>query len=100
MDSTFKKGTSLALAGALASVIAMATVNGAKAEDESEKCYGISLASENDCASEGGNSCAGTSEKDYDGLAWKMVKAGTCTAIETPEGLGSLEPIPDRPKAG
>lgn len=99
MDNTFKKGTSLAIAGAFATVLGMASLDTAKAEDF-EKCYGISKAGENDCASEGNNSCAGTSEKDWDGFAWKMVKAGTCTAIETPEGFGSLEPIPDRPKAG
>ena len=33
-------------------------------------------------ASEGSNSCAGTSKADFEGKAWKLVKTGTCTSIE------------------
>ncbi len=33
------------------------------------------------------------STTDYQGNAWKLVPAGTCTTIETPKGMGSLEPI-------
>ncbi|MEQ8700484.1 MAG: DUF2282 domain-containing protein, partial [Bauldia litoralis] len=33
---------------------------------------------------------------DYDGQSFKLVPAGTCTEMQTPEGPGSLEPI-DRP---
>ncbi len=58
-----------------------------------EKCFGISLAGKNDCAAGAGTSCAGTSKRDYQGNAWKYVKAGTCTQIRTPRGLGSLKPI-------
>lgn len=58
-----------------------------------EKCYGISLAGKNDCAAGPGTSCAGTSRRDYQGNAWKYVKAGTCSKIKTPTGLGSLKPI-------
>lgn len=57
-----------------------------------EKCYGISLAGKNDCAAGPGTSCAGTSKRSYQGNAWKYVKAGTCTSIKTPKGLGSLKP--------
>ena len=60
---------------------------------EKEKCYGVSLAGENDCAAGPGTSCAGTSVVDYQGNAWTYVDAGTCESIETPEGTGSLEPI-------
>ena len=61
--------------------------------DAKEKCYGVSLAGQNDCAAVPGTSCAGTSVIDYQGNAWKYVDAGTCTDMETPEGTGSLEPI-------
>jgi uncharacterized membrane protein len=58
-----------------------------------EKCYGVPLAGKNDCAAGPGTSCAGTSKVDYQGNAWKNVPAGTCTAIKTPKGNGSLNPI-------
>lgn len=58
-----------------------------------EKCYGIALAGQNDCAAGPGTSCAGTSKIDYQGDAWKLVPKGTCTSIETPHGAGSLTPL-------
>ena len=57
-----------------------------------EKCYGVAKAGKNDCKAGPGTSCAGTSTKDYQGNAWKLVKAGTCLSIKTPNGTGSLEP--------
>jgi uncharacterized membrane protein len=57
-----------------------------------EKCYGIALKGENDCASKGVNSCAGQSKADYDPQAWKLVAKGTCETIKTPHGMGSLKP--------
>ena len=61
-----------------------------------EKCFGISLAGENDCSAGPGTTCAGTNKVDYNGLAWKLVPIGTCVTIETPHGPGSLEPV-ERP---
>jgi uncharacterized membrane protein len=58
-----------------------------------EKCYGVAKAGDNDCAAGPGTSCAGTSTRDYQGNAWKLVEKGTCEKIETPAGKGSLEPI-------
>ncbi|MBT9594927.1 MAG: DUF2282 domain-containing protein [Vitreoscilla sp.] len=58
-----------------------------------EKCYGVSLAGQNDCAAGPGTSCAGTSKVDYQGNAWKKVPVGTCVAIMTPKGSGSLTPL-------
>ncbi len=55
-----------------------------------EKCYGVSLAGQNDCKAGAGTSCAGTSKVDYQGNAWKLVAKGTCTTIKTPKGAGSL----------
>ncbi|KUO49367.1 MAG: hypothetical protein APF78_02080 [Sphingomonadales bacterium BRH_c3] len=58
-----------------------------------EKCYGVAKAGKNDCAAGPGTSCAGTSTRDYQGNAWKMVPKGSCTGIETPKGNGSLAPV-------
>jgi uncharacterized membrane protein len=52
---------------------------------EREKCFGIALVGDNDCAAGPGTSCAGTSSVDYQGNAWKYVPAGECE----PQG-GSL----------
>ncbi|GIX19150.1 DUF2282 domain-containing protein [Erythrobacter cryptus] len=46
-----------------------------------EKCYGIALAGQNDCAAGPGTTCAGTSTVDYQGNAWKYVAAGTCEEL-------------------
>mgnify|MGYP005994965969 CR=1 FL=1 len=43
-----------------------------------EKCFGIALAGQNDCAAGPGTSCAGTSTVDYQGNAWKYVDKGEC----------------------
>ncbi|SES89511.1 Uncharacterized membrane protein [Paracoccus homiensis] len=82
------------LATAIAAAITMSGTVAANAKTEMEKCYGVSLAGQNDCAAGPGTTCAGTSTTDYQGNAWKLVPAGTCADIETPAGHnGSLEPI-------
>ena len=58
-----------------------------------EKCYGVSMAGKNDCAAGPGTTCAGTSKVDYQGNSFKMVAKGTCAAIKTPKGTGSLNPV-------
>lgn len=58
-----------------------------------EKCYGIAKAGQNDCAAGPGTSCAGSSTRDYQGNAWKLVAKGTCTSTRAPAGPGSLTPI-------
>lgn len=58
-----------------------------------EKCYGVALAGQNDCYAGPGTTCAGTSTRNYAGNAFKLVPKGTCTAIHTPDGTGSLTPI-------
>ncbi len=50
------------------------------------KCYGVSLAGENDCAAGPGPTCAGTSTVDYQGNAWALMPAGTCEETELPDG--------------
>jgi uncharacterized membrane protein len=79
-----------ALAGALA--VAIATGSAQAAPKPMEKCYGVSLAGKNDCKAGAGTSCAGTSHINYQGNAWKLVAAGTCTKTKTPKGFGSLTP--------
>ena len=68
---------------ALLGLIAMGVAGSATAQAQStpkEKCYGVSKAGQNDCAA-GKNSCAGTSKKDNDPSAWKLVAKGTCEKI-------------------
>lgn len=70
-------------ASAILAMAAGATVSGAAAaaEGKNEKCYGVSLKGKNDCAAGPGTSCAGTSTVDYQGNAWKHVKAGSCVKM-------------------
>lgn len=87
------RSTHATLAATLALATASATLStAASAQTPMEKCYGISLAGKNDCKAGAGTSCAGTSKANYQGNAWKLVKAGTCTSIKTPKGNGSLTP--------
>jgi uncharacterized membrane protein len=59
-----------------------------------EKCYGVALKGQNDCAAGPGTTCQGTSTVDFQGNSWKFVIGGTCTSIVTPSGQhGSLKPI-------
>ena len=79
-------------AAAFALTFAAGAVHAQQSKPAMEKCYGVSLAGKNDCKAGAGTSCAGTSKMNYQGDAWKLVKAGTCTSIQTPKGNGSLTP--------
>jgi uncharacterized membrane protein len=68
----------------------------AQQEHAMEKCYGVAKAGQNDCAAGPGTTCAGTSVRDYQGNAWKLVAKGTCASIQTPKGNGSLSAIANR----
>ena len=90
------------VAGAMALAVTGAAVPAHSAHaDEMVKCYGVAKAGENDCKAGAGTTCAGTSKVDFQGNAWKMVPAGTCTEIDLPGGrTGSLEPLDrDIPKS-
>ncbi|MBQ4827539.1 MULTISPECIES: BufA1 family periplasmic bufferin-type metallophore [unclassified Leisingera] len=95
MSNTAK---SLAVAGAVAAALTAASTIPAAAATK-EKCYGVSLAGQNDCAAGPGTTCAGTSTTDYQGNAWTLVDAGTCEGLELPATAdgsarkGSLEPL-------
>ena len=80
----------LALAGSLASALA-AIATPAAAQDGKEKCYGIAMKGQNDCAAGPGTTCAGTSKIDYQQNAFKLVPTGTCVSMKTPTGHGMLE---------
>lgn len=84
----------LAVAGAVAAAVTAHALP-ASAEGANEKCFGVALAGQNDCAAGPGTTCAGTSSVDYQGNAWMLVPAGSCESIEwskiLPEGRdGSL----------
>ena len=94
------KATKTALSGAViagAVAAAVAGVNLAGVTDAhaaNEKCYGVSLAGENDCAAGPGTTCQGTSTVDYQGNAWTFVPEGTCATIELPgDRMGSLSEL-------
>lgn len=78
---------------ALAATLLAALVAGAAQAQSAkpmEKCYGVALAGKNDCKAGAGTTCAGTSKINYQKNSWKLVPAGTCTHIKTPNGFGSL----------
>ena len=97
-----KTVSSALLAGAVATLLASAA-NAApltKAEASAaiaahkEKCYGVALKGQNDCAAGPGTTCQGTSSVDFQGNSWKFVQGGTCTNITVPGGgHGSLTPL-------
>ena len=77
-----------AVAAAVAGVNLTAVTD---AQAANEKCYGVSLAGQNDCAAGPGTTCQGTSTVDYQGNAWKFVEAGTCESMTVADGKkGSL----------
>jgi uncharacterized membrane protein len=92
-----KEITTAALAGSLAAAFALVSVPASAApkpaQPHMDKCFGVSLAGQNDCGAGAGTTCAGTSKVDYQGNAWKYVAKGTCSAMKTPKGTGSLKPI-------
>ncbi|MGE0279602.1 MAG: DUF2282 domain-containing protein [Rhizobiaceae bacterium] len=85
----------LTLAGSLTAALAStayASPVSAEYMSGKEKCYGIALKGQNDCAAGPGTTCAGTSATDYQGNAWKAVPAGTCASMNVEGHMGSLEP--------
>lgn len=95
-----RRSVNAALLGGLVAGLAALSVPAA-AEEEMEKCFGVALAGQNDCAAGAGTTCAGTSKVDYQGDAWKLVPKGSCTTMDLPQDRkGSLEPLTrDLPKA-
>ncbi|CAB3749236.1 membrane protein [Burkholderia sp. MSh2] len=87
-----------AVASLVASVAHAAPLTKAEADAavaaHKEKCFGVALKGQNDCAAGPGTTCQGTSTVDFQGNSWKFVQGGTCTSIQVPGGNhGSLTPI-------
>ncbi|MBD5770765.1 BufA1 family periplasmic bufferin-type metallophore [Marinomonas colpomeniae] len=77
-----KKSTA-SLALALGTAVAISAVSVPAQAASKEKCYGVALAGQNDCAAGPGTSCAGTSKTDFQSNAWKLVPAGTCMDMDS-----------------
>jgi len=58
-----------------------------KPKFQSEKCFGIAKAGQNDCQT-ANSSCAGTSKRDQQGDAWIYMPTGACDKVVG----GSKEP--------
>jgi uncharacterized membrane protein len=84
-----KSIVTLALAGSLASALATVAVPAAAAD--TEKCFGIAMKGQNDCAA-GNHACAGHSTKNFDKSSFKLVPAGTCTDMNVKGHKGMLTP--------
>jgi uncharacterized membrane protein len=102
MSARLKVSTTI-LAGAVTAALASTAFAAplTKAEETAavgahkEKCYGVALKAQNDCAAGPGTTCQGTSTIDFQGNSWKFVQGGTCTSIVVPSGHhGSLTPLP------
>lgn len=90
-----KNSTKLAaLALAVAATTALASTEAHAKKEDHEKCYGISKAGQNDCASTGHScagkthecatkphSCAGMSGNDADRAEWVYTPTGLCEKI-------------------
>lgn len=95
--------STLLLAGSIALAASQVAAVQTAAAAGKEKCYGVSLAGQNDCAAGPGTTCAGSSKVDYQGNAWTLVPAGDCAKFgaegsmaefELPDGrTGSLEAL-------
>ena len=89
------QSTTRIIAGALAAALSAGMASAA----EGDKCFGVALAGQNDCAAGEGTTCAGTSKVDYQGNSWKLVPAGTCMTMDLPaaeDGMartGSMEAL-------
>lgn len=71
-----RRTLSLAIAASLTTALVAAPAFAQNADKE--KCYGVAMKGQNDCAAGAGTSCAGTSKTDFQGNAWKYVAKGTC----------------------
>ncbi|MGD9944868.1 MAG: DUF2282 domain-containing protein [Burkholderiaceae bacterium] len=96
------RSTAAALALALGTALTLAHADLHAQAADKEKCYGVAMKGKNDCAAGPGTTCAGTSMRDYQGNAWKLVPKGTCeqTASATsPTSKGQLKPFKEAGKS-
>ncbi|QXI29801.1 BufA1 family periplasmic bufferin-type metallophore [Pseudomonas vanderleydeniana] len=93
-NATSRTLSAATLALTLGSALSLAALPMTAHAADTEKCFGVAPKGQNDCAAGAGTSCAGTSTKDNQGSAWKLVPKGTCekTASSTsPTGFGQLQ---------
>jgi uncharacterized membrane protein len=72
-------GFALAASLTTALTLAAAPASAQDKMDGKEKCFGVAMKGQNDCAAGAGTTCAGTAKMDFQGNAWKSVPSGTCT---------------------
>ena len=71
------------VAAAAASVLSTLLMAARAVAQEKEKCYGIAVAGQNDCANlSGTHSCSGQSKVSADAGEWKYVAKGTCASMK------------------
>jgi uncharacterized membrane protein len=75
------------VASALAAALSAAAVTSLQAQQETEQCYGVAKAGQNDCKA-GSHDCKGQSEVDADPDSFVLLPVGTCAKIDG----GSLQP--------
>ena len=78
--------TTVFVASALAAALCAAAMASAQAQD-TEKCYGVAKAGQNDCKA-GAHDCKAQSEVDADPDSFVLLPVGTCKKIDG----GSLQP--------
>ena len=92
--------SSIALASAVATALGSLAFASPLTEEQvkmamdagKEKCFGVAMKGQNDCAAGPGTTCQGTSTVDYQGNAWKFVDGGTCATMKLPGGrMGAPE---------
>lgn len=95
LSATVLAGAVVSALATMASAAPLTEAEGKAAMDAGkEKCYGVALKGQNDCAAGPGTTCQGTSTVDFQGNAWMFVRGGTCAAIEAPgDRHGSPEPL-------
>ena len=94
MNTTRRVFSAALLASAVTTAVAVISTTTPALAAGKEKCFGVALKGQNDCAAGAGTTCAGTSKVDYQGNHWKYVNKGTCVSMNLPGGRkGSLTPL-------
>jgi uncharacterized membrane protein len=94
MQITSNSVTQATLALALGAALSLTAVGAHAQTAKTEKCFGVALKAQNDCAAGAGTTCAGTSKTDHQANAWKLVPTGTCLKTASPSsstGFGQLK---------
>ncbi|MBK9082484.1 MAG: DUF2282 domain-containing protein [Rhizobiales bacterium] len=88
-----RRAASAALAASFATALALSVAPASAQDAGKDKCFGVAMKGQNDCAAGPGTTCAGTSKIDHQGNAWKLVPKGSCETMASktsPSGHGML----------